>query len=61
MTDNNVYELKLNEVAVVEDSNLFTTAIRVPGGWVYRSYDKSHGILSSAFVPFNKEFQEQSK
>jgi hypothetical protein len=43
--------MKAHEVIVVEDANLFTTALRVPHGWMYRSYDKSHNILTSVFVP----------
>lgn len=46
-----IYEMKIHDVMVVEDGNLFTSVIRVPGGWIYRSYDKSHNILSSQFVP----------
>ena len=58
MYKNNIYELKLGETAVVEDDgSLFTTALRVPGGWFYRSYDKSHNILTGCFVRFDNEFQ----
>lgn len=52
-----IYQLNLHEMVVVEDSNLFTTAFRVPGGWIYRSYDKSAQIMGSVFVPFDNEFQ----
>lgn len=58
---NELYEMKLSEILIIEDSNLFTTVLRVPGGWVYRSYDKGHQILSSVFVPFNKEFKKSKK
>ena len=36
---------------------LFTLALRVPGGWIYRSYDKGSNILSAVFVRFDNEFQ----
>jgi hypothetical protein len=52
-----VYEMRLHETIFAEDANLASTVLRVPGGWVYRSYDKSHNILGSVFVPFNNEFQ----
>ncbi len=32
-----------------------TNVLRVPGGWVYLTYNARH--LSSVFVPFNNEFQ----
>lgn len=49
--------MTLGDVLMVEDGNLYTTALRVPGGWIYRSYDKSVYILSAVFVPYNNEFQ----
>ena len=53
-----IYELILHEGAIAEDNqSLFTTVLRVPGGWMYRSFDKSHNILASVFVPFDNEFQ----
>ncbi len=36
---------------VCSDGSLFITRIEVPGGWIYNSYDKSHKILGSCFVP----------
>lgn len=53
----NLYELKLHESSVAVDGNLFIVCTRVPGGWIYNSYDKSHNILGSVFVPFDNEFQ----
>jgi hypothetical protein len=55
----NLHEMKLHETIVAECDDLFTVVLRVPGGWMYRSYDKSHGILTSVFVPFDNEFQEK--
>lgn len=57
MTNKNIYDLKLHEVSVVECESLFTLALRVPGGWIYRSYDKGSNILSAVFVRFDNEFQ----
>lgn len=53
----NIYELKLHEITIAHDAFLFVTVLRVPGGWIYSSLDKSHNILSSVFVPLNNEFQ----
>jgi hypothetical protein len=52
----NIYELKLHKAAIVHDNNLFITALRVPGGWIYNSFDKSNSVMGSAFVPFHNEF-----
>ena len=52
-----LYELNLHEILVTEDAHLFTTTMRVPGGWIYRSYDKSNNIMSAVFVRFDNEFQ----
>lgn len=51
-----LYKMELHERLQFDDGGLFTCILRVPGGWIYRSYDKSHEILSSVFVPFNNEF-----
>lgn len=58
-----IYELQMHEVTIVEGdpwSPLFTTAMKVPGGWIYRSYDKGNQIMSCAFVPFDNEYQNAS-
>jgi hypothetical protein len=52
----NLYEMKLHETIVAECDDLFTVVL---SGWMYRSYDKNHGILTSVFVPFDNEFQEK--
>ncbi len=54
-----IYSLNLGEVAVAEDGFLFTTVLRVPGGWLYRSYDKGNGIGGVCFVPYDNEFQQK--
>jgi hypothetical protein len=36
-----LYDLEMHEIGYVETDSkddLFTTAMRVPGGWIYRSY-----------------------
>ena len=50
-----IYELKLNEDLMFESEQLEVYVLRVPGGWVY--------IIgqTSAFVPFNNEFQKDSQ
>lgn len=54
-----IYSIKLHETIIVSDrGDLFITAIRVPGGWIYNSFDKSHNIMGSAFIPYCNEFQE---
>lgn len=56
-----LYKMKLGEVVVVEDSgryttDLHTTAMRVPGGWIYRSYDKTNQVMAAVFVRYDNEF-----
>ena len=55
-----IYDLKLNECVFAEDINgsLATSVMRVPGGWIYRCYDKGHSMMSATFVRFDNEFQE---
>ncbi len=48
-----IYDLKMHETLVVADNLLFTKAMRVEGGWIYTSLDKSHNIMSSVFVQEN--------
>jgi len=52
-----IYELKLHEeTIVVSQGALFVIALRVPGGWIYNSYDKGHQIMGSVFVPYHDGF-----
>lgn len=53
----NIYDLELHEVTVVEDAALFSTVMRVPGGFIYRHYDKSNNIMSNVFVPLDFEYK----
>lgn len=57
MTKKNIYHLDLHEISIVNDGNLFTKVMRVPGGFIYTSYDKSHNIMSSVFVPLDYEYK----
>lgn len=56
LNSDELYRMKLHEDTIAVDSNLITTVIRVPGGWIYNSYDKGNQILSSCFVPYCNEF-----
>jgi hypothetical protein len=55
-----LYLMKLFEIMPVEinDSELWTSVMRVPGGWVFRSFDKSNKMMSTCYVPYHNEFQE---
>ena len=59
--ETNIYKMKLHDILITsENSNshhLFTSVMRVPGGWIYRSIDKGNKIMSSSFVRFYNEFQ----
>lgn len=55
MTGKEQFEMKLNE----ENWESQYGIRRVPGGWLYMTYDASKDIISSmAFVPLNNEFVE---
>ena len=58
-----IYDLQIHEITPVEtnDAELWTSVMRVPGGWIYRSYDKSHSMMSNTFVPFDNEYQPAEK
>ena len=49
-----IYELKLFEIIQIESFNDNSYFIRVPGGWVYKSYCNGK---TSCFVPFDNEFK----
>ncbi len=54
-----IYKMHLHEVMVIEcetTDELWTSVMRVPGGWIYRSYHKGDKIFFSTFVPHNREF-----
>jgi hypothetical protein len=56
LTNNEQFTMKNHDLAIAYDGNLFISYLRVPGGWIYNSYDKEHKILGSVFVPLNNEF-----
>ena len=48
-------DMKLHETRIVEgrvEDCLFTTVMRVPGGFVYRSFDKAAPMMAAVYVPF---------
>lgn len=50
----NLMDMKLHEIRIVEgrvEDWLFTTVMRVPGGLVYRSFDKAAPMMAAVFVP----------
>ena len=58
-----IYELELHEtlehfVSTEIRDALAYCVIRVPGGWVYSTFDKSSKIGSSVFVPYDNEFDK---
>lgn len=63
-SNKNIYNMELHEVIVSDEyfpnHNLYTTIMRVAGGRIYRSYDKSSNIMGMVFIPFNNEFNEDS-
>lgn len=55
-----IYNMELHECLILDTVPLFSTNImRVAGGWIYTNLDKSNGVMSQSFVPFDNEFQEQ--
>ena len=56
--DNELYEMKLHEeISIYSGLNV----MRVPGGWIYKSFNEQVGGAwseSSVFVPFDNEFCE---
>lgn len=59
---NEIYKMKLHDVFNPE--NLQLSIIRVPGGWIYESFnDTGMGGYegSCVFVPYNNEFEVTEK
>ena len=60
----NIYEMELHDKFMLDDK---TQIIRVPGGWIYKSFQADESFLyinysiNSVFVPFNNEFIEIKK
>ena len=54
-----IYSLNLHESTIVKQggSQNYTDALRVPGGWIYRTvtHDPKHNVshVSSVFVPMS--------
>lgn len=53
MNNKNIYQMKLHEFIWMSSIN--AGVIRVPGGWIYKTYIPEVGI-AQCFVPMNKEF-----
>lgn len=55
--EDKIYKLALG--VSYYDEDLMKDIIRVPGGWIFRTYDFTEGkpLDSGVFVPFNNEFQ----
>lgn len=60
-----LYNIDLHEEIVIkEDDTTMVTALRVPGGWLYKHFepfaldDDNLTCVHQAFVPFNDEFSE---
>ena len=58
-----IYSMNLHEMIIVGEisHSLATVVLRVPGGWVYSQFDKSHNMSSSVFVPFDNEYMKERK
>ena len=52
-TSKTIYDLGLHEVLL--DMSSRTTIIRVPGGWIYKTWGDD--LMSAVFVPWDEEFQ----
>ena len=46
-----IYDLELHELIFIGNQ---TECLRVPGGCIYRSWDKDDVIVSACFVPIDK-------
>jgi hypothetical protein len=56
----NLYEMKLGES--FWSSEMDSSILRVPGGWLFRGWDQDRGVHTSiTFVPFNNEFIKTSE
>jgi len=58
----------MNEIHEMDNGDILNygsyTVLRVPGGWIYTFYSESGTggyDMSSCFVPYSLEFQEQPK
>lgn len=58
------YKMKLHEILPVEtasNAEFWTSVMRVPGGWIYRSFHRKYNMCSNVFVPFNNEMMYEYK
>lgn len=60
--EKNLYNLELHEQLIIdkgenEGGGYTKIVMRVPGGWIYRSYTmKENATESTVFVPYSDEF-----
>lgn len=54
-----LYNMKLHNIICPNGRNGGLKILRVPGGWIYYRFDITNKLISSIFVPFDNEFQEQ--
>ena len=55
-----LYELPpLKGMQVSDTGDMFAT--RVPGGWLFESYNPEREVTAMCFVPLDYEFQTESK
>ena len=53
-----IYDLELHDNV---NTSIQTNTLRVPGGWIYRTWSTEHGDwISQVFVPYNNEFMDLS-
>lgn len=66
-----IYKLELLEVTFIEREQYDNSGLsirRVPGGWIFTSFEDSHedgnaiqSRLSSVFVPYSEEFRTKEE
>lgn len=57
---NKIYDLKFGDIIWI--SEIQAEFIRVPGGWICRSYDMEtqKTCTAQSFIPFNNEFMDNN-
>jgi hypothetical protein len=46
-----LFKLSMHESAMIDAGCFAVSVMRVHHGWIYTTFDKSHGVASSVFVP----------
>ncbi len=55
MESKSIYNMDLHEELTLPGCS-YQSITRVPGGWLYSTYDADSQTVASAFVPLNDEF-----